>query len=122
MPPALPDWLIKRLPKRKNIVRVRALLGDQAVRTVCEEAKCPNIGECFQSQTCTFLVLGDTCTRHCAFCGVKRGRPAPPDPAEPARLAAAAKKLGLSYVVITSVTRDDLPDGGAGHFAAVINE
>ncbi|MCU0641150.1 MAG: lipoyl synthase [Candidatus Margulisbacteria bacterium] len=120
MSPRLPSFLIKPVPKQENIRRVRALLGDNSLHTVCEEAKCPNIGECFARQTCTFLILGGTCTRNCAFCGVDHGRPAPVDPTEPERLAAAVKKLGLKYVVITSVTRDDLPDGGASHFAAVL--
>lgn len=90
------------------------------VSTICEAARCPNVGECFAVGTATFLILGDVCTRGCTYCAVERGRPAPPDPAEPARVAAAARELGLDYVVVTSVTRDDLPDGGAAHFAAVV--
>jgi lipoic acid synthetase len=117
----LPSFLIKRIPKQENIRRIRSLLNDPSVHTVCEEARCPNIGECFSQKTCTFLILGNTCTRNCAFCGVDHGKPQPPDPTEPERIAQAVKKLGLKYVVITSVTRDDLPDGGAGHFAAVIS-
>ena len=116
----LPAWLVKKTPKLHNIRRIRELLGDARVPTVCEEAKCPNIGECYSRRTCTFMILGDVCTRRCAFCGVNKGLPQPLDPAEPERLAAAAQKLGLNYVVITSVTRDDLPDGGAGRFAEVI--
>lgn len=88
--------------------------------TVCEEASCPNISECFEKGAATFLILGKVCTRGCAFCGVAKGRPGPPDPGEPERVASGVKKLGLKYVVVTSVTRDDLPDEGAGHFAAVI--
>ncbi|MFA4844243.1 MAG: lipoyl synthase [Candidatus Margulisiibacteriota bacterium] len=122
MSPRLPEFLVKKTPKQRNISALRALLGDTSVHTVCEEARCPNIGECFARQTCTFLILGDTCTRSCAFCGVKKGTPLPPDPEEPKKIAAAINKLGLNYAVITSVTRDDLPDGGAGQFAAVINE
>lgn len=122
MPPRLPPFLIKAVPKRRNMIKVRALFSDTSVHTVCEEARCPNIGECFSRQTCAFLILGATCTRGCAFCGVKKGIPLPPDQAEPERIAAAVSKLGLNYVVITSVTRDDLPDGGAAHFAAVITQ
>lgn len=122
MPNHLPPFLVKKFPKLRNIRAIRQLIGDDRVRTVCEEAKCPNIGECYARRTCTFMVLGDVCTRHCAFCGVGKGGPQPLDPAEPERIAAAVKKLGLNYVVITSVTRDDLPDGGAGQFAKVIQE
>jgi lipoyl synthase len=121
MSPALPSFLVKKVPKQENIRRLRALLGDGSLHTVCEEAKCPNIGECFARRTCTFMILGDTCTRSCAFCGVDRGQPLPSDPTEPERLAKAVERLGLSYVVITSVTRDDLADGGAGQFVATLN-
>ena len=120
MPSRLPYWLVKRVPKQHNIRLIRELIGDAAVHTVCEEAKCPNIGECYARQTCTFMILGSVCTRNCAFCAVASGRPQAVDPAEPERIAGAVKKLGLSYVVITSVTRDDLADGGASQFAAVI--
>ena len=116
----LPKFLVKKVPKQKNIRHIRALLEDNKLHTVCESASCPNIGECFSKQTLTFMILGNVCTRGCAFCGVSKGETAPPDPAEPARIAKAVKKLGLDYVVITSVTRDDLPDGGAGQFAKVI--
>ena len=116
----LPAWLIKRTPKLENIRKIRPLLG--GVHTVCEEAKCPNIGECFSKGTVTFMILGDVCTRNCGFCGVAKGRPSPVDPDEPRKVAEASKKLGLKYVVITSVTRDDLSDGGASQFAATINE
>lgn len=121
----LPDFLIKRTPKQANIRQVRSLLADANIHTVCEEARCPNIGECWglinQAPTVTFLILGNICTRNCAFCGVAHGKPLPPDAEEPQRIARAVEKIGLNYVVITSVTRDDLPDGGAGHFAAVIS-
>ncbi len=122
MPNHLPAFLVKKVPKQRNIRALRDLIADDRVRTVCEEAKCPNIGECYSQHTCTFMILGDICSRRCAFCGVGKGTPPPLDPDEPARIAAAAQKLGLNYLVITSVTRDDLPDGGAGQFAAVIRE
>jgi lipoic acid synthetase len=120
MSPSLPAFLVKRVPKQENIRRLRGLLADCSLHTVCEEASCPNIGECFARQTCAFMILGDTCTRSCAFCGVTHGQPGPVDRSEPERLAGAIEKLGLKYVVITSVTRDDLPDGGATHFASTI--
>jgi len=116
----LPDWLIKRTPKLENIKKMRPFLN--GVHTVCEEAKCPNIGECFSCGTVTFMILGDVCTRNCGFCGVTKGEPGPVDVDEPRHVAKAAKKLGLKYVVITSVTRDDLPDGGASHFAGTVKE
>ena len=118
--PKLPPFLLKKIPKQAGFRSLRALIGDEKIRTVCEEARCPNLGECYARQTCTFMILGNVCTRHCAFCGVASGQPQAIDPAEPERIAAAVKKLGLSYVVITSVTRDDLPDGGASHYAQVI--
>ena len=116
---ALPDFLVKKVPKQKNIRQIRALLEDSNLHTVCESASCPNIGECFSKQTLTFMILGNVCTRNCAFCGISKGSPLPLDPLEPERIAEAVSKLGLSYVVITSVTRDDLADGGAGQFKAV---
>ena len=119
---ALPSFLIKRVPKHKNMQAIRGLLQDAALHTVCESAKCPNIGECFARNTLTFMILGEVCTRSCRFCGVSKGSPLPPDPTEPKRVAEAVKKLRLNYVVITSVTRDDLKDGGASLFAATINE
>lgn len=117
---ALPDYLIKRAPKSQGISKIRGLLCDSAIHTVCESAKCPNIGECFAKNTLTFMILGNVCTRSCAFCGVKRGIPQPVDPNEPEKIAAAVSKLKLDYVVVTSVTRDDLEDGGAEQFARVI--
>lgn len=99
---------------------VRRLLRELRLTTVCEAARCPNRGECFGGGTATFLILGGICTRRCGFCAVDKGLPAPPDPGEPGAVAAAVRRLGLSYAVVTSVTRDDLPDGGAAHFAATV--
>jgi lipoic acid synthetase len=99
---------------------VRVLLRETSLHTVCEEARCPNLGECFTRGTATFLLLGDRCTRRCAYCAVSTARPRPPDPEEPGRVAEAAGRLGLRYVVLTSVDRDDLADGGAAHFAATV--
>ncbi|MCK9521863.1 MAG: lipoyl synthase [Proteobacteria bacterium] len=121
MQPRKPTWLKAPLPTGERYQAVRRVVSGQQLHTVCEEARCPNIGECWNCGTATFLILGDTCTRGCAFCAVTRGNPKgalPPD--EPARLAEAATAMGLDYVVITSVTRDDLPDGGAGIFAGCI--
>jgi len=98
------------------------VLGRGKLHSVCQEAKCPNIWECFSQETATFLILGDRCTRNCRFCAIAHGPSSPPDPEEPGRVAEAATSMGLSYVVITSVTRDDLPDGGAGLFAETIKE
>ncbi len=100
--------------------RVSRVVRSLGLHTVCEEALCPNIGECWGEGTATFLILGDVCTRGCRFCYVRRGKPRPPDPTEPARIARAVRELGLDYVTITSVTRDDLPDGGAGHYAMTV--
>ncbi|MFH1710345.1 MAG: lipoyl synthase [bacterium] len=117
----LPQWLIKKTPKNENILKIRGLIGDK-VNTVCESAKCPNIGECYSKKTVTFMILGNICTRGCGFCAVDGGTPTLPDPMEPKNVAKASKKLGLKYVVVTSVTRDDLPDGGASYFAKTIKE
>lgn len=114
-----PDWLKKKIDL-KSLTEMQALLRSLSLYTVCEGADCPNRGECFKSGTATFMILGDTCTRNCRFCAVGKGRPLPPDPSEPEHIADAAEKLGLRHVVVTSVTRDDLPDGGASHFAATI--
>lgn len=99
---------------------MRGLLERLELHTICENARCPNIGECFSQKTATFLILGNVCTRHCAFCAVQKGQPLPVDEKEPEHLLQAVRSLGLKYTVITSVTRDDLPDGGAAHFARVI--
>lgn len=99
---------------------MRILLRESALNTVCEEARCPNLGECFGRGTATFMLLGDRCTRRCGYCSVATAKPLPPDPGEPERVALAAARLGLRYVVLTSVDRDDLADGGAGHFAATV--
>jgi len=115
-----PPWLRKRVPAEGNAKRVRDLLRGLDLRTVCQSAHCPNLCECFQRGTATFMILGSVCTRNCAFCAVDHGAPAAPDPDEPARLAAAAADMKLRHVVVTSVTRDDLPDGGAEQFRRTI--
>lgn len=118
-----PVWIRTRLPAGVALERfaeVKAVLRAQGLHTVCEEATCPNIHECFGKGTATFMILGDLCTRRCPFCDVAHGRPLPPDPEEPQRLAETVAALRLRYVVVTSVDRDDLADGGAGHFAATI--
>ena len=118
-----PHWLKRRLPTGPTYEKVRTLLRKSRLHTVCQEARCPNLWECFSRQTATFLIMGPCCTRNCRFCNVAHARPSvPPDSGEPVRVAKAAQSLGLSYVVITSVTRDDLPDGGAGLFAKTIKE
>ena len=117
----LPQWLIKRIPKSENIKLIRSLIGDK-INTVCESAKCPNIGECYSNKVVTFMILGNVCTRNCSFCAVEKGIPDLPNPTEPKAIAESAKKLGLKYIVVTSVTRDDLPDGGASYFAKTITE
>jgi len=109
-----------RAPTGETYHWLKRLMRTQALHTVCEEARCPNIGDCWNRRTATFLILGDTCTRNCRFCNVRTGRPAPPDPDEPERVAQAVQAMGLRHAVITSVDRDDLPDGGAAAFAAVI--
>jgi len=108
------------LPSHGDYFRVAEILKAGRLHTICQSARCPNVGECWERRTATFLILGDTCTRNCGFCAVTKGVPLPPDPGEPARIAEAVVQLGLKFAVVTSVTRDDLPDGGAGHFAAVI--
>lgn len=119
---AQPPWLWQRLSPHaeKAAEQVERLLKDCSLHTVCQEARCPNLAECFAQGTATFLILGDHCTRGCRFCAIHHGRPSPPDPHEPERVAQAAAQLGLRHVVITSVTRDDLPDGGSSHFVATI--
>ncbi len=116
-----PSWLVQRAPKPEDLTRMAALLKEHGLHTVCEEARCPNQGECFSQRTATFMILGKVCTRDCAFCSVSPGTPVSPDPEEPLRVARAAKALGLAHVVVTSVTRDDLKDGGAHHFASTIH-
>lgn len=115
-----PEWIRARPQGGAKVQRLKKILREQGLHTVCEEANCPNLGECFDGGTATFMILGDICTRRCPFCDVAHGKPRPVDPAEPARLAETVAAMGLRYVVITSVDRDDLRDGGAGHFAAVI--
>ena len=116
----LPAWLTKRLPTGGQAESVRSMLSELKLHTVCQSAHCPNIWGCFNRRTATFMILGNRCTRRCRFCTVTKGAPEPVDAEEPDRVAEAARKLGLKHVVVTSVTRDDLPDGGAGHFAATI--
>ncbi len=117
-----PPWLKIRLGLGPDYRGVLRRLREGKLHTVCQEAHCPNQGECFSKGTATFLILGDRCTRNCGFCAVGHGPEGPPDPDEPRRVAEAALAMGLTYVVVTSVTRDDLPDGGAGHFAETIRE
>ena len=117
-----PSWLKKRLPRGGDYQRVTQLLSSAHLHTVCQEANCPNMFECFSKNTSTFMILGSQCTRHCRFCNVTANPPEMVDPLEPKRVAQTASELGLKYVVVTSVTRDDLEDGGAAHFAAVIRE
>ena len=120
MIPAKPEWLRKRLPVGTAVQLMEGNLEHNRLHTICQEACCPNQGECFSRGVATFLIMGNVCTRNCRFCAVESGTPAALDPDEPLRLAGEVKRLGLRFVVVTSVTRDDLPDGGAGHFARVI--
>ncbi len=116
----LPPWFKQEPSDMKTVSEVQKLLEELSLHTICESARCPNAGQCLSQRTATFLILGDTCTRHCTFCAVKKGAALPVDATEPDRLLEAVLKLGLKYVVVTSVTRDDLQDGGALHFAEVI--
>jgi lipoic acid synthetase len=118
--PRKPDWIRVRAPASPGYVDTLQIVRAHGLHTVCEEAGCPNIGECWDKKHATFMIMGDTCTRACTFCNVKTGLPGPLDAAEPAHVAEATEKLGLAHIVITSVDRDDLDDGGAAHFAAVI--
>lgn len=118
--PRKPEWLKVRAPVGEENVKVQKLLRSLALHSVCEEAECPNRGECFKKGTATFMILGSSCTRNCTFCTVTKGVPAAVDPKEPGHISRAVRDLALRHVVVTSVTRDDLPDGGASHFAAVI--
>jgi len=115
--PRKPAWIRAKAPTGPGVMRIKRLLRESGLATVCEEAQCPNLGECFNHGTATFMILGDVCTRRCPFCDVAHGRPQPVDTAEPEQLALSIERMGLRYVVITSVDRDDLRDGGAGHFA-----
>lgn len=114
-----PEWLRVRY-NQEAVAEVAQLMGELKLNTVCKEANCPNLGECYRKHTATFMILGSQCTRNCRFCNVTPGRPLPPDPEEPENVAAAAKKLGLRHVVLTCPTRDDLPDGGAEQFARTV--
>jgi lipoic acid synthetase len=115
-----PDWIRARSPAGPEVQRLKSVLRENQLHTVCEEASCPNLGECFAHGTATFMIMGDICTRRCPFCDVAHGRPDPLDESEPHNLARTIKAMGLRYVVITSVDRDDLRDGGAAHFVACI--
>jgi len=116
----LPPWIRAKLPSGAGVARIKRILREQGLVSVCEEAACPNLGECFNQGTATFMIMGDLCTRRCPFCDVAHGRPAPLDPEEPTHLARAVQAMGLRYLVVTSVDRDDLRDGGAAHFAACV--
>jgi len=118
--PRRPDWLRARIPSGKEYQETKAILRTLDLHTVCESANCPNIGDCFSRHTATFLILGNVCTRACPFCDIRSGKPLPVDPDEPARVADAARRLGLHYIVVTSVNRDELSDGGSEHFAQTI--
>lgn len=117
-----PAWLKVKAPGGRNYAEVRGVMRTLGLHTVCEEAHCPNVGECWEHRAATFMILGDVCTRNCAYCAVAHGAPQPLDPEEPRRLAEAAATMGLRYLVVTSVDRDDLPDGGAEQFARVVAE
>ena len=118
----LPSWLRRRIPSVSECSRVERIIKKYDLHTICHEALCPNRAECYSKGKVTFEILGDVCTRGCRFCSVSKGVPAPPDPREVRHVARAADELGLGHVIVTSVTRDDLPDGGSGHYAAVIRE
>ena len=115
-----PAWLRRKLPSGPAYEQIRSMIGKGQLHTVCQEANCPNQFECFSARTATFLIMGATCTRNCRFCNIEGGHPAPIDPDEPRRVAEAAARMKLRYVVVTSVTRDDIGDGGASHFATTI--
>jgi len=121
-PARKPSWLKVKAPGGANYVRLKRMMRELSLHTVCEEARCPNVGECWEHNAATFMILGDVCTRNCAYCAVAHGTPQPYDPVEPARLAQAVTEMGLEHVVITSVDRDDLPNGGAEAFAACVTE
>ncbi len=120
LPPRLPRWLKRNVPKGNSLHFTAGLLDHLRLETVCDHARCPNRMECYAHKTATFMILGDVCTRRCGFCSVPSGKPRPVDPDEPRRVAEAVRQLGLRHVVITAVTRDDLPDGGAEHFCRTV--
>jgi lipoyl synthase len=122
LPDRKPSWLKVKAPGGPSYLRLKGLMRDLDLHTVCEEAHCPNVGECWEHGTATFMILGDVCTRNCAYCAVAHGRPVKFDPAEPSRVAEAAAKMSLQHVVLTSVDRDDLPDFGAWAFAETVRE
>ena len=115
-----PDWIKRQWASGENSEFTKSIVSRLGLHTVCQSARCPNQGECWKRRTATFMILGNVCTRNCAFCSVKSGRPEALDPDEPARVAEAVRELGIKHAVITSVTRDDLPDGGAAHFARTV--
>jgi len=119
-PARKPGWLKVKAPGGPTYLELKSLMRELGLHTVCEEARCPNIGECWEHKAATFMILGDVCTRNCTYCAVAHGTPNPDDPEEPARLAEAVSRMGLEHVVITSVDRDDLPHGGAEAFAACV--
>ncbi|MFQ5681635.1 MAG: lipoyl synthase [Candidatus Binatia bacterium] len=120
MPRRHPDWIRVRAPGSLNYLRLKRILRDHHLHSVCEEARCPNIGECWGHNTATFLILGDICTRGCRFCAISKGKPTLVDPEEPRNVGLVVKDLGLDHIVVTSVDRDDLPDGGSSHFAKTV--
>jgi lipoic acid synthetase len=120
MPRRHPDWIKVKPPGNPNYLRLKRILREKNLHTVCEEARCPNIGECWGHNTATFLILGDTCTRGCRFCAIDKGKPLALDPEEPRNVALVVKDLGLDHIVVTSVNRDDLPDGGSNHFVKTV--
>jgi len=120
MPRRHPDWIKVRAPGSLNYLRLKRILREHKLHTVCEEARCPNIGECWGHNTATFLILGDICTRGCRFCAIGKGKPNLLDPEEPRNVGLVVKNMGLDHIVITSVDRDDLPDGGSTHFAKTV--
>jgi lipoic acid synthetase len=115
-----PDWLKIRLPKGENYLKVKGIVEGHGLHTICSGGKCPNMGECWAAGTATLMILGDTCTRSCKFCATPTGKPLPPDPSEPAKVADSVRLMNLRHVVVTSVDRDDLPDGGAAHWAETV--
>jgi lipoic acid synthetase len=117
-----PDWLKIKLPKGDNFLKVKRILEENGLNTICSSGKCPNMGECWNAGTATFMILGDICTRSCKFCATKSGKPMPVDESEPEKIAQSVKQLKLNHVVVTSVDRDDLPDGGASIWSAVIRK